>query len=186
MNGQTLALEGPKVSPLREAIWRDQEPEARALVALLAEEVHERIVLDVYIAVLTARRDALAVKAGPEGFVLDVERAAVESAAVERFAVTAGPSFVKVTPPPYRQVVKSIARREGVDVDDVFRPDGRHRFARLRHEAWFELHARRLDDGAREYPIARLSRLFGADHTCIKYGLRQHCRRNAIDPAVLA
>lgn len=181
MIGQVITVEGPKVSPLREAVWRDQEPEARALVALLSEEVHERIVLDVYIAVLTARRDALAAKAGRDGFVLDVEKVALE-----HFPVTAGPAVVKVQAAPCRVLAQRIAQREGVDVADILRPDGRHRFSRLRHEAWFELHGRRLDDGAREYPVSRLSRLFGVDHTSVKHGLRQHCRRNGIDLSVLA
>lgn len=161
----------------REVVWREHEPEARALAELIAQEAHERHVIDVYLAVLTARRAALTAQEAIAPVVVMLE-ADIE---VEKPAPVVVPEEAA-----WRRVAREVARRNDVAVETVLHPKGARIYSYMRFEVWFILYAMRRPDGTRIYSKNHLGRLFGVDHTSVLHGLRKHCQMNGIDPAVLS
>lgn len=153
----------------REAVWREHEPEARALADLIAQEPYERHVIDVYLAVLTARRDAL------------IGQEPVAPVAAQRRE-----PVIVLEEAAWRRVTREVASRHDVAVESVLRPKGARIYSYMRFEVWFILYAMRRPGGERIYSKSHLARLFGVDHTTVLHGLRKHCAMNGIDLAVLS
>lgn len=153
---------------LRPAIWRDHVLEARALAAQLAEDARGREALDVYIHVLTARRDGLDIARAETAFALETARRAI------------------VVEPEWKAFTRVAAERAGVAVEAVMKPRGNINLVNIRNRVWFALYAQRSGNGFRRHSLSDLGRRFGTHHTNVLHGLRRHCALHGIDPAVLA
>lgn len=82
-------------------------------------------------------------------------------------------SFSSRAPSPWRPLVKAVAERHGVTVEDL---QGHSRqFSAARHEAWYELR-QILDEGGKpRWSLPTIGRWFGnRDHTSVLYGVRSH------------